>query len=62
MLSAHQTRELVLNVGPKVVNSEKISVEDHGYNSTSPNSLSSLTYIILKNVLENTMFLNIKMF
>ena len=62
MLSVHQTRELVLNVGPKVVNSEKISVEDHVYNSTSPDSLSSLTYIILKNVLENTMFLNIKMF
>ena len=60
MLSVHQTRELVLNVGPKVVNSEKISVEDHVYNSTSPDSLSSLTYIIL--VLEKKMFLNIKMF
>ena len=37
-------------------------MEDHVYNSTSPDSLNSLTYIILKNVLENTMFLNIKMF
>ena len=39
-MCAYKTRELVLNVGLKVVKSERISMEDHVYNFTSPSSLT----------------------